>query len=178
MFKIYFSNHNYKSYHNIKNYRTCFLRTTLRRERKSPPKQNGDPSPCKRLSSFHIWRESSSKSHKMNTRIQGCQNRVLTRKIVRFYESKHALRLNRTTKSKMSKIGLKSSKIAKIGWNRAKSRSQDRLYDFNIIVALKVPPMSTCQTPIGFSFSYSRDSSVFGLRLFANSHPIHLLCIC
>ena len=86
--------------------------------------------------------------------------------------------LNRTTKSKMSKIGLKSGKIAKIGWNRAKSRSQDRLYDFNIIVALKVPPMSTCQTPIGISFSHSRDSSVFGLRLFANSHPIHLLCIC
>ena len=24
---------------------------------------------------------------------QGCQNRVLTRKIVRFYESKHALRV-------------------------------------------------------------------------------------
>ena len=34
----------------------------------------------------HLWR-------KKNEGSQGCQNRVLTRKIVRFYESKHALRV-------------------------------------------------------------------------------------
>ena len=38
--------------------------------------------------------------------------------------------LNRLKKSKMDKIGLKSGKIAKIGWNRAKSRFQDRFCDF------------------------------------------------
>ena len=38
--------------------------------------------------------------------------------------------LNRLKKSKMGKIGLKSGEIAKIGWNRAKSRFQDRFCDF------------------------------------------------
>jgi len=39
--------------------------------------------------------------------------------------------LNRLKKSKMDKIGLKSSEIVKIGWNRAKSRFQDRFCDFD-----------------------------------------------
>ena len=38
--------------------------------------------------------------------------------------------LNRLKKSKMDKIGLKSGKIAKIGWNRVKSRFEDRFCDF------------------------------------------------
>ena len=37
---------------------------------------------------------------KINCYDQGCQNRVLTRKIVRFYESKHALRVKSFKKIK------------------------------------------------------------------------------
>jgi len=49
--------------------------------------------------------------------------------------------LNRLKKSKMGKIGLKSSEIAKIGWNRAKSRFQDRFCDFDKMRPWnKIPP--------------------------------------
>ena len=37
--------------------------------------------------------------------------------------------LNRLKKSKMGEIGLNRGEIAKIGWNRAKSRFQDRFCD-------------------------------------------------
>ena len=47
--------------------------------------------------------------------------------------------LNRLKKSKMSKIGLKSGEIIKIGWNRAKSRFQDRFWQNE---ALKQNPVS------------------------------------
>jgi len=51
--------------------------------------------------------------------------------------------LNRLKKSKMGEIRLKSGEIVKIGWNRAKSRFQDRFYDCNKMHALKqnVTPM-------------------------------------
>jgi hypothetical protein len=59
--------------------------------------------------------------------------------------------LNRLKKSKMGKIGLKSSEIAKIGWNRAKSRFHDRFCDFDKMRPWnKIPPLlDSCQMPIG-----------------------------
>jgi hypothetical protein len=53
-------------------------------------------------------------------------------------------RLNRLKKSKMGKIGLKSSEIAKIGWNRAKSQFQDWFCDFDKMRPWnKIPPSWT-----------------------------------
>ena len=50
--------------------------------------------------------------------------------------------LNRLKKSKMSEIRLKSGEIAKIGWNHAKSRFQDRFCDCAKMMCWnKIPPM-------------------------------------
>ena len=81
--------------------------------------------------------------------IMGLRTSIHWRKMVEFIHFLQGCQnmhygLNRLKKSKMDKIELKSNKITKIGRNRVKSRYQNRLYDFNIIVALKVPPQYNC----------------------------------
>jgi len=71
--------------------------------------------------------------------------------------------LNRLKKSKMGEIGLKSGEIAKIGWNRTKSRFQYRFCDCAKMVRWnKIPPWSSCHAPIGCTVT--RLSSIFPLQ--------------
>ena len=69
--------------------------------------------------------------------------------------------LNRLKKLKIGKIGLKSSEIAKIGWNHAKSRFQDRFCDFDKMRPWnKIPPSWTairCLLDYSCTVTDSRD---------------------
>jgi hypothetical protein len=85
--------------------------------------------------------------------------------------------LNRLKKSKMGEIGLNWGEIAKIGWNRAKSRFQDRFCDCAKMMRWnKIPPWSSCQTPIGCGNAQSRDCLLFS-SVFTNHNSQNTISI-
>ena len=88
------------------------------------------------------------------------------------YTSQYTLNvLNRSKNSKMNEIGLKSGKIAKIRWNRVKTRFHHRFNAFSTEdkMWITIPSNSRCPAIIGLLHTHNKSKTLNTFFLYLSS---------